>query len=40
MSAWKKYIETDIKKISGKPVIVNTRVPVDFILEKWQMGLL
>lgn len=32
---WKKHIEIDHNKMNGKPVIKNTRIPVDMILEKF-----
>lgn len=38
MKDWRKYIETNPKKMYGKPVIAGTRVPVDLILEKMANG--
>lgn len=38
MIDWKKHIESKPDKLFGKPVIINTRVPVDLILEKLAAG--
>lgn len=38
MIDWTLHIESDPKKLFGKPVIVNTRIPVDLILEKLAVG--
>lgn len=38
MIKWQKYIESNPKKLYGKPVIKNTRIPVDLILEKMSEG--
>lgn len=38
MIDWKNYIESNPKKMYGKPVIKGTRVPVDLILEKMSNG--
>jgi uncharacterized protein (DUF433 family) len=38
MIDWRKYIESDPKKLYGKPVIKGTRIPVDLILEKLSEG--
>jgi uncharacterized protein (DUF433 family) len=35
---WQQHIEADPKKLYGKPVIKNTRIPVDMILEKLAIG--
>lgn len=35
---WRKYIYSDIKIMMGKPVIIGTRIPVEFILEKLAAG--
>lgn len=35
---WKQYIVADPKVLYGKPVIKNTRIPVDLILEKLAAG--
>jgi uncharacterized protein (DUF433 family) len=35
---WKDYITTDPAVMFGKPVIKNTRIPVDLILEKMGNG--
>jgi len=35
---WQQYIFSDPKVIYGKPVIKNTRIPVDLILEKLASG--
>ena len=34
MKNWNNYIEFNPKILFGKPVIKNTRIPVDLILEK------
>ncbi len=38
MVDWTLHIETNPEKLFGKPVIMNTRVPVDLILEKLAAG--
>lgn len=38
MIDWTKHIETNPDKLFGKPVIINTRIPVDLIIEKLAMG--
>ncbi|MBW6536572.1 MAG: DUF433 domain-containing protein [Mariniphaga sp.] len=38
MTDWTKHIESNPKKLYGKPVIENTRIPVDIILEKLGAG--
>ena len=38
MLDWRIYIESDPKKLYGKPVIKNTRIPVDLILDKLSEG--
>lgn len=38
MVKWKLHIETNPEKLYGKPVIKNTRVPVDLILKKLASG--
>lgn len=38
MVDWTIYIETKPEVLSGKPIIKNTRIPVDLILEKLAMG--
>ncbi|WP_016777969.1 DUF433 domain-containing protein [Anaerophaga thermohalophila] len=38
MTDWKLHIESDPKKLYGKPVIKNTRISVDLILEKLANG--
>jgi len=38
MLDWRLHIESDPGKLYGKPVIKNTRVPVDLILEKLAVG--
>lgn len=35
---WQKHITTDPKIMFGKPVVKNTRIPVDLILEKLACG--
>jgi len=35
---WLSHISTDPKILFGKPVIKNTRIPVDLILEKLAAG--
>lgn len=35
---WKDYITNDPAILYGKPVIKNTRIPVDLILEKLAAG--
>lgn len=34
MIDWTLHLESDPEKLFGKPVIINTRIPVDLILEK------
>ncbi len=38
MIDWTLHIETNHGKLYGKPVIINTRIPVDLILEKLASG--
>ena len=38
MIDWALYIESDPGTLFGKPVIVNTRIPVDLLLEKLAGG--
>lgn len=38
MIDWTLHIESIPEKLYGKPVIVNTRIPVDLILEKLAIG--
>lgn len=38
MTNWHLHIETTPDKLYGKPVIINTRIPVDLILEKLASG--
>ena len=38
MIDWTLHIESDTEKLFGKPVIINTRIPVDLILEKLAVG--
>lgn len=38
MIDWNLYIESNPKKLYGKPVIKGTRIPVDLILEKLATG--
>lgn len=38
MKDWKAYIESNPSVMYGKPVIKNTRIPVDLILEKLSEG--
>jgi len=38
MIDWTLHIESDTEKLFGKPVIMNTRIPVDLILEKLAVG--
>ena len=38
MINWTQHIETNPNKLFGKPTIVNTRIPVDLILEKLAAG--
>lgn len=35
---WKEYITSDPEILFGKPVIKNTRIPVDLLLEKLAAG--
>jgi uncharacterized protein (DUF433 family) len=38
MIDWTIHIETNPEILYGKPVIINTRIPVDLILEKLALG--
>lgn len=38
MTNWYQHIESIPDKLYGKPVIKNTRIPVDLILEKLASG--
>lgn len=38
MIDWTLYIVSNPETLFGKPVIVNTRIPVDLILEKLAAG--
>ena len=38
MINWTTHIESNPNKLFGKPVIINTRIPVDLILEKLATG--
>lgn len=38
MVAWQKLIVSDPEVMFGKPVVKNTRIPVDLILEKLASG--
>ena len=38
MKDWTLHIESDPEKLYGKPIIKNTRIPVDLILEKLAAG--
>ena len=38
MIDWTLHIESNPEKLFGKPVIMNTRIPVDLILEKLAVG--
>ena len=38
MIDWTLHIESDPEKLFGKPVIINTRIAVDLILEKLAIG--
>lgn len=38
MVDWTQHIESIPEKLYGKPVIANTRIPVDLILEKLAAG--
>lgn len=38
MTDWRKYIITDSGILNGKPVIKNTRISVELILEKLAEG--
>lgn len=38
MIIWDQHIESKPDKLYGKPVIKNTRIPVDLILEKLASG--
>ena len=35
---WREYITSDPEIMFGKPSIINTRIPVDLILEKLGTG--
>ncbi len=35
---WKEHISSDPEILFGKPVIKNTRIPVDLLLEKLAAG--
>jgi uncharacterized protein (DUF433 family) len=35
---WKQHVGTNPNVLYGKPVIKNTRIPVDLILEKLAVG--
>ena len=35
---WQEYISSDPEILFGKPVVKNTRIPVDLILEKLAAG--
>lgn len=37
-SAWTDYIHGDPAILAGKPVVKGTRLPVDFILERFGNG--
>jgi uncharacterized protein (DUF433 family) len=38
MIDWAQYIASNPDTLFGKPVIINTRIPVDLILEKLAAG--
>ena len=38
MTNWRTHIESNPKIMLGKPVIKNTRIPVDLLLEKLGNG--
>jgi uncharacterized protein (DUF433 family) len=38
MIDWNKHIESNPAILYGKPVVINTRIPVDLILEKLASG--
>lgn len=38
MTDWRNHIESNPDKLFGKPVVANTRIPVDLILEKLAQG--
>ncbi len=38
MIDWTLHIESDPERLFGRPVIINTRIPVDLILEKLAIG--
>ena len=38
MVDWTLHIESNPEKLYGKPLIINTRIPVDLILEKLATG--
>jgi len=35
---WRKYVQSDVNIMMGKPVITGTRIPVELILEKIAAG--
>ncbi len=38
MMNWRNYIESNPKILYGKPVIKNTRIPIDLLLDKMSEG--
>lgn len=38
MEKWIEYIDSNPNKLYGKPVIRDTRIPVDLVLEKLATG--
>jgi len=38
MTHWHTHITSNPKVLFGKPIIINTRIPVDLILEKLANG--
>jgi uncharacterized protein (DUF433 family) len=38
MTDWRKFIKIDERILYGKPVIINTRISVELILEKLAEG--
>ncbi len=36
--SWQNYISTDPKVLYGKPVIINTRISVELIVDKLSTG--
>lgn len=38
MNDWTLHNESNPDKLFGKPIIMNTRIPVDLILEKLAVG--